>query len=86
MPELLNPADIIISTKAKGEAKQLATDFIKWVLGGEGQAAIANFQKKDKYCLYKGYPGGPTVSPSCKWDIEGHGSRGSDRSDGRLDL
>ncbi|PLB38703.1 uncharacterized protein BDW47DRAFT_22230 [Aspergillus candidus] len=83
--ELLNPADIIISTKAKGETDQLAMAFIKWALGGEGQAVIANFQKKDKYCLYKGYPGGPTVSPSCKWDIEGQ-SREPDRLDGQFDL
>ncbi|KAE8344226.1 heterokaryon incompatibility protein-domain-containing protein [Aspergillus arachidicola] len=52
--ELLNPADII--TSKDSDNKELVQDFVQWVLSGDGQDVIANFQKEDRYCLYKGFP------------------------------
>ncbi|KAK1142833.1 hypothetical protein N8T08_007267 [Aspergillus melleus] len=68
--ELLNPADIIISKKA--EDKDLASDFVQWVLSEAGQKVIVNFHKQDGFCLYKGFSveDGDDVEPTqCKWDL-----------------
>lgn len=70
IPELLNPADTLISTEA--ENKGNAADFVKWVLGKEGQEVIVNFHKKDGFCLYKGFPvhDANDIEPTdCKWDL-----------------
>lgn len=70
IPELLNPADIIISKKV--EDKDLASDFVKWVLSEDGQKVIVNFHKADGFCLYKGFPvkDSDDVEPTdCKWDL-----------------
>ncbi|KAF5863658.1 hypothetical protein ETB97_009591 [Aspergillus alliaceus] len=68
--ELLNPADIIIS--ANSENKDVAQDFVQWVLGAEGQEVIANFHKEDGYCLYRGFPaddGQDVKASDCKWEL-----------------
>ncbi|KAE8382962.1 hypothetical protein BDV26DRAFT_304518 [Aspergillus bertholletiae] len=70
--ELLNPADMITATDS--ENRELAREFVKWVLSNEGQDIIANFHKQDGYCLYRGFPtqdgeGEEIEASDCKWEI-----------------
>ncbi|KAE8363041.1 hypothetical protein BDV27DRAFT_165702 [Aspergillus caelatus] len=68
--ELLNPADII--TSKDSDNKELAQEFVQWVLSDDGQDVIANFHKEDGYCLYKGFPtgdGGDVEASDCKWEL-----------------
>ncbi|KAI9042677.1 uncharacterized protein KD926_005283 [Aspergillus affinis] len=80
IPELLNPADILISKKA--EDKDLPSDFVQWVLSEDGQKVIVNFHKEHGFCLYRGFPveDGDDVKPTdCKWNL--NASDDSDDSD-----
>ncbi|KAH8428603.1 uncharacterized protein LDX57_006299 [Aspergillus melleus] len=85
--ELLNPADIIISKKA--EDKDLASDFVQWVLSEDGQKVIVNFHKEDGFCLYKGFPveDGDDVEPTeCKWDLDASDDSGDSSAETRRSI
>ncbi|KAJ5809465.1 uncharacterized protein N7503_001683 [Penicillium pulvis] len=61
--KLLSPGHLLVGRKARD--KDLARDFVKWVMSESGQAVIANFHHKDdKACLYKPYPSKNEVQPS----------------------
>jgi ABC-type tungstate transport system permease subunit len=62
-PELLNPAHLLVGSKAQN--KPLAQDFSDWVRSQDGQTVIANFHHQDNgQCLYKPYPSVNEVQPS----------------------
>ncbi|KAL4890991.1 hypothetical protein BDV59DRAFT_203981 [Aspergillus ambiguus] len=69
VPELLNPADIIIGKKTLDDT--VTTAFVRWVHSEAGQKVIVNFHKSDGYCLYKGFPNdGDDIEPTdCQWSL-----------------
>lgn len=85
IPDLLNPAEILVGEKA--EDKDLASDFVKWVLSEDGQKVIVNFHKADGLCLYKGFPveQGDDVKPTeCKWELDRIDDNNDSRTEARL--